>query len=80
MKLHADYQQQKKLNLTLKIREELKELPVYVGQYARGIEPLTSASTRLSYIRDIHIFLFFLITAKPELSRLSAKDIPLITL
>lgn len=80
MKLHADYQQQKKLNLTLKIREELKELPVYVGQYARGIEPLTSASTRLSYIRDIHIFLFFLITAKPELSGLSPKDIPLSTL
>ena len=77
MKRSFNYQQQKKINFTLKIRERLKELPPYVGKYARGIEPLTSDNTRYSYLSDLQVFFYFLITSKPEFVDCTMKDVTL---
>lgn len=77
MKRSFNYQQQKKINFTLKIRERLKELPPYVGKYARGIEPLTSDNTRYSYLSDLQVFFYFLITSKLEFVDCTMKDVPL---
>ncbi len=77
MKRSFNYQQQKKINFTLKIRERLKELPPYVGKYARGIEPLTSDNTRYSYLSDLQVFFYFLISSKPEFVDCTMKDVTL---
>ena len=77
MRQNLSYQQQKKIDFTLKIRERLKQLPSYVGKYARGIEPLTSDNTRYSYLNDIQIFFHFLCSSHLEFVNTSMKDISL---
>ena len=77
MKQNLTYQQQKKIDFTLKIRERLKQLPSYVGKYARGIEPITSDNTRCSYLSDLQVFFHFLISSRPEFVDCSMTDISL---
>ena len=49
------YEEQDKLN-TIKMREVLDGLPRFLKQFFRGIEPTTSARTRLGYAYDLRVF------------------------
>jgi len=50
----------------LKIREIRKELPLFCGDFFRGIEQYTSTLTRLGYARDLKIFFNFLVEEVEE--------------
>jgi len=55
------YQDEMKREMTLKLRELLKEMPSFCREYFRGIEPSSSERTRLGYARDLMIFFDFLL-------------------
>ena len=55
-----NYHEQVKTDLDVKLREKLKELPVFTSQFFRGIEPTTSARTRMAYAYDLGIFFNYL--------------------
>ncbi len=67
------YTEQDKLN-TLKMREVLDTLPRFCRQYFRGIEPRTSARTRLGYAYDLRIFFEFIKNNNPSLKNTDIKD------
>ncbi len=60
------YIEQDKLN-TLRMREVLDTLPRFCRQYFRGIEPTTSARTRLGYAYDLRTFFEYLKNVNPSL-------------
>ena len=55
------YHDEIKIKQTLKLREILSTMPVFIKDYFRGIEPTTTTRTRISYAYDIRIFFQFLI-------------------
>lgn len=57
------------------IRSVLKELPDCCSDFIRAIEPTTTALTRLAYVRDIRLFLKFLISEIPAFGDLDVTDI-----
>ena len=57
---NKSYHEQFKIDTDLKLREKLKELPVFASQFFRGIEPVTSARTRMAYAYDLNIFFNYL--------------------
>ena len=57
---NKSYHEQFKIDLDVKLREKLKELPVFASQFFRGIEPTTSARTRMAYAYDLGIFFNYL--------------------
>ena len=57
---NKSYHEQFKIDADLKLREQLKELPVFASQFFRGIEPTTSARTRIAYAYDLNIFFNYL--------------------
>lgn len=57
-----NYFQERDFTNISKLRELLGELPDFCSEFIRGIEPNTTALTRLNYTRDIKIFLEFLST------------------
>ncbi len=67
------YNEQDKLN-TLKMREVLDTLPRFLRQYFRGIEPTTSARTRLGYAYDLRVFFEYLHNENPVLSKTDIRD------
>lgn len=54
------YQESIAAKSTLKLRELLKELPPFTGEFFRGLSDQTSARTRLGYAYDLKIFFQFL--------------------
>lgn len=50
----------------LKVREIRKSLPIFCGEFFRGIEQVSSPLTRLGYARDLKLFFEFLITETEE--------------
>ncbi len=56
----SSYQESQQKYVTLKTRELLTELPPYIFDFFRGLEPKTSANTRMAYAYDIRIFLNYL--------------------
>lgn len=54
------YHEQFKIDTDRKLREKLKELPAFASQFFRGIEPTTSARTRMAYAYDLNIFFNYL--------------------
>ncbi|MCR5796718.1 MAG: tyrosine-type recombinase/integrase [Eubacterium sp.] len=62
---------------TLKLRQVLSTMPVFAKDYFRAIEPNTSAKTRISYVYDIRIFFYFLITSNPTFKNKEITDIRL---
>ena len=67
------YSEQDKIN-TIKMREVLDTLPRFLRQYFRGIEPTTSARTRLGYAYDLRVFFEYLHNENPALSKTDIKD------
>ncbi len=70
------YNEQDKLN-TLKMREVLDTLPRFCRQFFRGIEPTTSARTRLGYAYDIRTFFEYLHNENPVLRKKEIVDFSL---
>lgn len=71
------YQEQEDIENTKRIRGILKELPPFCTDFFRGIEPRTSARTRLAYAYDLKTFFDFLKQANPELKTKELRDFPL---
>ena len=53
------YRQQLDLKNIEKIREHLKELPIFCGEYFRSLEIRKSTNTRKNYAYDLNTFFFF---------------------
>ena len=71
------YHEQEDIENTKRIRGILKELPPFCTDFFRGIEPRTSARTRLAYAYDLKTFFDFLKQANPELKSKKLSDLPL---
>ena len=71
------YHEQDDIENTKRIRGILKELPPFCTDFFRGIEPRTSARTRLAYAYDLKTFFDFLKQANPELKSKKLRDLPL---
>ena len=71
------YHEQEDIENIKRIRGILKELPPFCIDFFRGIEPRTSARTRLAYAYDLKTFFDFLKQANPELKSKKLRDLPL---
>ena len=71
------YHEQEDIENTKRIRGILKELPPFCTDFFRGIEPRTSARTRLAYAYDLKTFFDFMKQANPELKSKKLRDLPL---
>lgn len=65
MAKNYSYYEQQTMENTRRLRELIKELPPYAADFFRGIEPTTSARTRIGYAYDIKIFYRFLVQNNP---------------
>ncbi len=70
---NKSYHEQFKIDTNLKLREKLKELPAFSINFFRGIEPTTSARTRMAYAYDLSVFLYYI---KSETGLGGNKEIP----
>lgn len=61
---NKSYHEQVAIDNTIKLRELLAELPKFLGDFFRGIEPTTSARTRLGYAYDLRIFFRYILEEK----------------
>lgn len=60
---------------TVKLRELLKTMPSFCRDYFRGIEPTTTAKTRIGYGYDIRTFFRFLMSENPFFKNAQMTDI-----
>lgn len=60
---------------TVKLRELLKTMPSFCRDYFRGIEPTTTAKTRVGYGYDIRTFFRFLLSENPSFKNAQMTDI-----
>ena len=61
----------------LRLRNLIKDLPPFCGDFFRGIEPRTSSRTRIAYAYDLHVFFDFLHKENPAIAKITVKDITL---
>ena len=73
----ASYHDEKKMQNILKMRAVLEELPPFCKEFFRGIEPYTSARTRLAYAYDLRMFFEFLHEENSACAKLDISEIPL---
>ncbi|MEY8352118.1 tyrosine-type recombinase/integrase [Lachnospiraceae bacterium 54-53] len=71
------YHQQKDIENVKHLRQLVKELPRFCGDFFRGIEPRTSSRTRIAYAYDLRVFFDFLLKENPVLGKLGIQDITL---
>lgn len=71
------YHQTTNNNNTVKLRELLNTMPGFCRDFFRGIEPTTTAKTRIGYGYDIRTFFRFLLSQNPCYKNLDMKDIKL---
>lgn len=71
------YHQQNIQQNTQKLRNLLNEMPKFCKDYFRGIEPSTSARTRIGYAYDLRTFFRFLVSENPGLNANDIADIKL---
>jgi site-specific recombinase XerD len=64
--MQADFRTQTEKKNTKLLRDCLRELPGFCAQYFRGIEPQTTALTRLNYAYDLRLFFRFLTERVPR--------------
>lgn len=55
-----NYHEQFKIDVDVKLREKMKELPAFASAFFRGIEPTTSARTRMAYAYDLGVFFSYI--------------------
>lgn len=71
------YHQRTSNQNTVKLRELLKTMPSFCRDYFRGIEPTTTAKTRIGYGYDIRTFFRFLMSENPSFKNAQMTDIRL---
>lgn len=71
------YHEQVDRDNTLKLREQLSELPKCCTTFFRGIEQRTSSRTRIAYAYDLKVFFQFLIDQNPVFKGRTTKDFSL---
>ena len=59
------YHEQTVIDYTLRLRDILKTLPPFAGDFFRAIEPTSSIRTRMNYAYDIRVFFRFLMENNP---------------
>ena len=74
---HETYHQQKTLENTLKLRELLAELPVWLKEFFRGIEPTTESRTRIAYAQDLRTFFDFIMECNPIYKQKNIPELPI---
>lgn len=74
---NLSYHEQTDKENILKLRELIKTLPPFCGDFFRGIEPRTSSRTRIAYAYDLHVFFDFLHKENPALARLEINNMNL---
>ena len=74
------YHEQEDIENTKRIRGILKELPPFCTDFFRGIEPRTSARTRLAYAYDLKTFFDFLRQENPLFANCEMRDFSLTVL
>ena len=67
----SSYQEEHQKQVTLKMRELIKELPPYLFDLFRGMEHTTSANTRMAYAYDLRIFFNYIHEHLPLLKEVS---------
>ncbi|MDK2964719.1 MULTISPECIES: tyrosine-type recombinase/integrase [Lacrimispora] len=77
MKSTLSYHQQKDIENVKHLRELIKELPLFCGDFFRGIEPRTSSRTRIAYAYDLKVFFDFLQKENPVIRKIEMRNIPL---
>ena len=77
MSSSLSYHQQKDIENVKHLRQLVKELPRFCGDFFRGIEPRTSSRTRIAYAYDLKVFFDFLLKENPAMSKLNVQDITL---
>ncbi|MDW2799505.1 tyrosine-type recombinase/integrase [Clostridium boliviensis] len=77
MKSTLSYHQQKDIENVKHLRELIKELPHFCGDFFRGIEPRTSSRTRIAYAYDLKVFFDFLQKENPVIRKIQMREIPL---
>lgn len=71
------YKQQTDLKNIEKIREHLKALPRFCGEYFRSLEIRKSTNTRKNYAYDLGIFFYFLQTNNPYFKDKDIHTLPM---
>ena len=71
------YHEQMNIENTVRLRNILRELPLFCKDYFRAIEPTTSSKTRISYAYDLRIFFNYLIENNPLYKDFQLKDFTL---
>ncbi|MDD5936655.1 MAG: tyrosine-type recombinase/integrase [Clostridiales bacterium] len=71
------YHQKQTIDNTLKLREMLKDLPIWLKDYFRGIEPTTESRTRIAYAQDLHSFFEFIIESNPSYKKIPIQQLPI---
>ena len=74
---NTSYHKQEDLKNTKKLREMTADLPPYVRDFFRGIEPQTSSRTRIAYAYDLRVFFTYLHENNSEFGKKEVKDITL---
>ena len=80
MPADQSYHKQEDLKNTKKLREMTADLPPYVRDFFRGIEPQTSSRTRIAYAYDLRVFFNYLhdnnsAFGKKALNEISLSDL-----
>lgn len=71
------YHEQVDRENTLKLREHLAALPLFVGTFFRGIHDTTSSRTQIAYAFDLKNFFEYLHNNNPELQKIEIRDFPI---
>lgn len=71
------YHKEEEIKNTQKLRELIRDLPPYVRDFFRGIEPQTSSRTRIAYAYDLRVFFRYLSENNSVFSSKEPKDIRL---
>lgn len=77
MSAPLSYHQQKDIENVKHLRQMIKELPHFCGDFFRGIEPRTSSRTRIAYAYDLKVFFDFLLKENPDINKIKIQDITL---
>lgn len=77
MSTSLPYHQQKDIENVKHLRQLIKELPPFCGDFFRGIEPRTSSRTRIAYAYDLRVFFDFLLKENPVIQKRGLQDITL---
>lgn len=71
------YHEKVDIENTRKLRALIGDLPSFIPDYFRGIEPRTSSRTRIAYAYDLRVFFEFLQRSNPLFRSIDIKDITL---